>query len=149
MSRRSETGEPTATRSAATTPTRDDYLGRLAKYIPAEVVDLYVAMAAAAATTNPHCRTSLWVICCLNAARVPLYMWIVTSREGKKPLWSQIVLASLAFPDLSICDRRAVHTIFVVSGLDCEHAADVCNGLVRAGGAASRILTASLKGMGS
>jgi len=98
MSRRIETGEPTDTRSAATTPAKDDFLGRLAKYIPAEVVGLYVAMVAAAPTTNPHYSTILWVIFSLNAALVPLYMWIVTSREGKKPLWLQIVLASLAFP---------------------------------------------------
>jgi hypothetical protein len=98
MSRRIETGEPTLTRSAATTATKDDYLGRLAKYIPAEVVGLYVAMVAAAPTTNPHYSTILWVIFFLNAVLVPIYMWIVTSREGKKPLMLQIVLASLAFP---------------------------------------------------
>lgn len=98
MSRRIETGEATSNRSVATTPTRDDYLGRLAKYIPAEIVGLYVAMVAATPTTNPNHSTVLWVIFFLNAALVPIYMWIVTSREGKRPLRLQIVLASLAFP---------------------------------------------------
>jgi len=98
MSRRIETGEPIITRTAVTAPTKDDYLSRLAKYIPAEVVGLYVAMVAVAPTTNPHHSTIMWVIFFLNAALVPIYMWIVTSREGKRPLRLQIVLASLAFP---------------------------------------------------
>jgi hypothetical protein len=98
MSRRIETGPvPGAVGGAA--PTQDDYLGRLAKYIPAEIVGLYVAMVATAPSSDPHYPTILWVIFFVNAILVPIYMIITTSREpGKGILWWQVGLATLAFP---------------------------------------------------
>jgi hypothetical protein len=99
MSRRIETGvmAPAAVGGAAA-PTEDDYLGRLAKYIPAEIVGLYVAMVAAAPATDLHYKTILWVIFFLNALLVPIYMLIITSREGKGVLWLQVGLSTLSFP---------------------------------------------------
>lgn len=101
MSRRIETGPARGSTAAggAGAPTPEDYLGRLAKYIPAEILGLYVAMSAAAPVTDPHYGTILWVIFALNLTLVPIYMWIVTSREpGKGPLWVQVVFATIAFP---------------------------------------------------
>src|SRR5438874_10304036 len=100
MSRRIQTGRaPSAAGGAAVAPEEDDYLGRLAKYIPAEIVGLYVAMMAAAPATEPHYTTVLWVIFALNAILVPIYTWIVTSRDPSKGvLWVQVLLATVAFP---------------------------------------------------
>lgn len=98
MSRRIDTGTAPGT-GGGSPQAPDDYLGRLAKYIPAEIVGLYVAMIAAASPKHPSYQTILWVIFALNALLVPVYMWIVTSRDpAKKPLWMQIVLATIAFP---------------------------------------------------
>jgi hypothetical protein len=99
MSRRIQTGGTARDASGGAAPTQDDYLGRLAKYIPAEIVALYAAMVAAAPPTDPHYATILWIIFALNAVLVPIYMWIVTSRDpGKDALWTQVILATLAFP---------------------------------------------------
>jgi len=99
MGRRIETGvAPGDTRGGGPAPA-DDYVGRLAKYIPAEIVGLYIAMVAAAPTTDAHYGTILWAIFWLNLVLVPIYMWIVTSREtGRGPLWWQVVLPTVAFP---------------------------------------------------
>ncbi len=98
MSRRIQTGAGPGMAAVAGTPP-DDYLGRLAKYIPAEIVGLYIGMVAAAPAGHPKIGTILWVIFGLNFVLVPIYMFIVTSREtGKGPLWPQIVLATIAFP---------------------------------------------------
>jgi hypothetical protein len=78
----------------------DDYLGRLAKYIPIEIVGLYVATSGTvppATNGNPRCG-ALWLVFVINFLLVPLYFWFATTRGGNKPLWSQVVLASIAFP---------------------------------------------------
>jgi hypothetical protein len=106
MSRRIATGTPLSAQEAQRVMATqaegvgDDYLARLAKYIPAEIIALYVAMVAAAPQSDHHYEVILWVIFGLNAVLVPIYMWIVTSRDpGKKqPLWIQVVLATVAFP---------------------------------------------------
>jgi hypothetical protein len=97
MSRRVQTGSAAGLGGGPPAPpTEDDYLARLAKYIPAEVVALYVAMVAA--VPDGH-NSALWAIFVANAVLVPIYMWIVTSRDvGKGALWVQVVLATIAFP---------------------------------------------------
>jgi len=78
----------------------DDYLGRLAKYIPAEIVGLYLATSGSVQPANggkPR-YSALWVVFLINFLLVPIYFWFATSRGDKKPLWSQVVLASISFP---------------------------------------------------
>jgi hypothetical protein len=78
----------------------DDYLARLAKYIPAEIIGLYLTTAGVVpreSNGNPKC-TALWVVFGINFAFVPLYFYFVTQSDNKKPLWAQIILASAAFP---------------------------------------------------
>jgi hypothetical protein len=41
--------------------------------------------------------TALWVITVLATACVPIYMYFATQERGK-PLWSQILVSSVAFP---------------------------------------------------
>jgi hypothetical protein len=97
MSRRINTG-PRATRagSALGTPTRDDFLTRLIKYIPAEIVGLYVAVRGAV----PHEADPavLWWLALGAWVLVPVYFWVATTRGGTPPMILQIVFASLAFP---------------------------------------------------
>jgi hypothetical protein len=78
----------------------DDYLGRLAGYIPAEVVGLYVATSGMVPLKAPNTPnyTALWVIFTVTFAFVPLYFLFATTRGKKKPLWPQVVLATLAYP---------------------------------------------------
>jgi hypothetical protein len=110
MSRRVGTGAAVAgspvtrvTVAAASAPADtgvDDYLGRLLKYIPAEIVGFYLV---AAGLISPKPDTpnvaGLWVVFALGFVLCVLYFWIATSRdEGKRPLWSQIVLATIAYP---------------------------------------------------
>lgn len=106
MSRRIETGTadslpPDALRlGRGKRPQADDYLGRLAKYIPAEIVGLYLATAGvvpAGQNGQPRC-VALWIIFAVNLLLVPIYFWFATSRENHKPLGPQVILATIAFP---------------------------------------------------
>lgn len=112
MSRRIDTGTPAAgaeeTRLLGSGPLYlgpvrrkggDDYLGRLAKYIPAEIVGLYLATAGMVPVTAPERRAVLWTIFALCFVFVPVYFFFATTeRNKKKPLWTQIVLATIAYP---------------------------------------------------
>lgn len=111
MSRRIDTGESDSSGGAKAPAGQgrplllgkkggEDYLGRLAKYIPAEIVGLYLAtsgMVPPATTGEPRWR-ALWVVFLLNFALVPTYFFFVTTRGMRRPLWSQIILGSIAFP---------------------------------------------------
>jgi hypothetical protein len=93
MGRRVETGGAAAG-SAGTIPEADDYFGRLVKYIPAEIVGLWlVARGMIPAADAPV----LWATFGGAWLLVPVYLWFATSRRGR-PLPSQIVLAAVAFP---------------------------------------------------
>jgi hypothetical protein len=82
-----------------TAPTADDYLSRLAKYIPVEIVGLYLFAAGVIPRTSGSAdTTALWVVFVACLVFTPIYMWIVTRREGGKPLWPQVILATIAFP---------------------------------------------------
>ena len=78
----------------------EDYLGRLAKYIPTEIVGLYLATSGMipSATKGEPRWLALWVVFLLSFALVPVYLFFVTTRGTKRPLWPQIVLGSVAFP---------------------------------------------------
>ena len=73
----------------------DDYLSRLLKYIPAEIVGLYLAVRGIV----PVAATDvLWYVAVASWILVPLYFWKVTTIDDKRPLIIQIVLATIAFP---------------------------------------------------
>jgi hypothetical protein len=78
----------------------DDYLARLAGYIPGEIVGLYVATSGIVPLgPNGSVRCGpLWVVFLLNFILVPVYFIFATSRHKKGTLWPQVILASLAFP---------------------------------------------------
>jgi len=75
----------------------DDYFGRLAKYIPAEIVAVYLA-AKAVVATDPDRPTLICVIFWACLTLTPIYLVFVTREKGKGPLWLQVLLATIAFP---------------------------------------------------
>lgn len=79
-------------------PTIDDYVTRLMKYIPSEIVGLYLAMRAVVPADGKH-YPALWAVFAISAVLVPIYIWAATRREtDQKPLWIQVLLATIAFP---------------------------------------------------
>lgn len=107
MSRRIDTGTPDLSLPAGALRLgrkkavgQDDYLGRLAGYIPAEIVGLYVATSGMVPLKAPNTPNyaALWVIFGVTFAFVPLYFLFATTRDDKKPLWPQVLLATLAYP---------------------------------------------------
>ena len=110
MSRRIATGAPLRARTPAAghdvapqaalgeTEKPDDYVGRLAKYIPAETVAFYLAASGAlpGAPDSPNV-IGQWVVFGLGFVITVLYFVVVTKRQGKPPLWSQIVFPTIAY----------------------------------------------------
>ncbi len=97
MSRRIVT--PTVGAAAVQPPSRDDYLGRLIKYIPSEIVGLYLFISdvipkKGGATDYDALWIVFWVCCALTF----IYMSVVTKPPGGKPLWIQVIIATMAFP---------------------------------------------------
>jgi len=74
----------------------DDFLGRLVKYIPAELVGLYVA--ARGVIPQDADANVFWIVAASAWIFVPLYFWFATTRDGKPALKTQLALASIAFP---------------------------------------------------
>ena len=97
MSRRIETGF-LKDMLAAPAPSQEDFLGRLSKYIPAEIVGLYLAATAPVPKTEGGHSTLLWIIFGACLIVTPIYMGFVTRDPQKGPLWLQVLLATIAFP---------------------------------------------------
>ena len=76
----------------------DSYIDRLVKYIPSEIVALYLGVI----NVVPHQDTlywqSLWTIAIVTMLITPVYMYFVTDVEGEPPAWTQIAVSSVAFP---------------------------------------------------
>jgi len=92
-------GTPAAPLQSGAAAPKEDYMGRLLKYIPAEIVGLYLAakgivIGSGASDTD----TILWFTAALSWILVPIYLWVATSQDGEKPLLLQIFLGTIAFP---------------------------------------------------
>jgi hypothetical protein len=93
-----------ATQSVAATTTStlpvapDDYLDRLVKYIPAEIVALYLGVSNVVPSSDTSYWTALWIITFLTTLCTPIYMYFATAEKGQPPLWTQIIISSIAFP---------------------------------------------------
>ena len=72
---------------APAAPTKEDYLGRLLKYIPAELVGLYLAARGVVPESTSDYDKTLWVVAALTWILVPIYMYVVTTRGGQHA-WS-------------------------------------------------------------
>jgi hypothetical protein len=89
-------GSPESNATVVRVP--DDYLGRLLKYIPAELVALYLAAKGVVPANLADSNSTLWIIVVITWLLVPIYMYVVTTKDGGSPLKWQIFLASIAFP---------------------------------------------------
>jgi hypothetical protein len=77
---------------------QEDYLGRVVKYIPAEIVTLYLSATGVVPNTNLHRSTFLWAIFAFCVVVTPVFMSIATRDAGKKSLLTQVILSTIAFP---------------------------------------------------
>jgi ACR3 family arsenite efflux pump ArsB len=98
MSRRIETG--TATPKLGENAKPEEYLGRLVKYIPAEIVAIYLAATGFVPAVDESRQTWLWIIFAACAVLTPIYFYLATrdKEKGNRPLVIQVVLATVAFP---------------------------------------------------
>lgn len=76
----------------------DGYIDRLLKYIPAEVIALYLGVINVIPAPQSDHKTALWVVSTISALCVPLYTYLATQKPHHGALWSQIVISSVAFP---------------------------------------------------
>lgn len=75
-------------------PEEDEYTSRLLKFIPAEVVAVYLALdgvVKAAASQLPH--KTLWVVFLVLLIATPLYLWRVAKVTKK----AQLVVSTVSF----------------------------------------------------
>lgn len=92
------TEDAPAPAAPAAAPPADDYVARLVKYIPAEIIALYLGVANVIPTTDPSYHLALWIVFGLVTACTPVYMFLVTREAGKPTLWPQVIISSIAFP---------------------------------------------------
>jgi len=80
----------------------DGYIDRLLKYIPAEIIALYLGTTNVVPLSDPqHPRQqeiATWVIAALAALATPLYLYVTTRKKGAPTVWPQIIISSIAFP---------------------------------------------------
>jgi hypothetical protein len=103
MARRIQTGSPATLQKGAegSVSDQDDFLARLVKYIPSEIVGLYVAASGfVPRMTDNKPNPALWWVFTPCAILTPIYLGWVTRdpAAGKGPLWVQVLFATIAFP---------------------------------------------------
>jgi hypothetical protein len=115
-----ETAEPAATEAAAEAPTKDDYLAKIAKYVPAETI---TAITLVFAAWNPDGNT-IYVWLAIGAIVNAIYLFsVAVNQSGKAPLPRAYfyVLAAGAFVLWAIAMLEPVQTeTGIVEGDDKE-----------------------------
>ncbi len=78
----------------------DTYSERLLKYIPAEIIALYVGSRDIVPPINvePERFRFLWWIFWGCAVLTPVYLIVTTRVKNRGPLWIQVLLGMIAFP---------------------------------------------------
>jgi len=76
----------------------ESYVERLIKYIPSEIIALYLGASNVVPHSAKNEKIALWVIAGLTAACTPVYMYYATREPNEPTLWSQIIISSIAFP---------------------------------------------------
>jgi hypothetical protein len=92
--------QPKEANGLAAATTKDDYLTRLVKYIPSEIVGLYAAAAGVVPKVEDKPDPAIWWVFVGCAVATPIYLFIATKDTPKKkgPLWVQVTLGTIAFP---------------------------------------------------
>ncbi len=89
---------PAPSPAASSAVNADGYIDRLVKYIPTEIIALYLGATNVVPFKDPSRWTALWIITGLCVVCTPIYMYVATKSEGQPTLWSQIAISSIAFP---------------------------------------------------
>jgi hypothetical protein len=77
--------------------TADDYMTKLVKYIPAEIIAVYLFInGIVTALTAPSAVLS-WGVFALLLLLTPLYIWRVTNDKALPPAWDQMLVAFISF----------------------------------------------------
>lgn len=82
--------------SAPVSQQADTYLTKLVKYIPAEIIAVYIFISGILKSLEASAALQ-WVAFALLLVLTPLYMWRVTQDKTKPPAWAQIIIASFSF----------------------------------------------------
>lgn len=77
----------------------DDYLAKVAKLIPAEIISAFVAIDAAVRSVGPQVLgpTAYWGVSLMLLIITPIYIWRVTSDPRLPTAWRQVVISTLSF----------------------------------------------------
>jgi len=79
-------------------PPLDSYYDRLFKYIPADVVAGWITVKGIIASASGVSKDNIYWICFIAGVIFTiLWTYKLTSIEGHKPAWLQIMIATLAF----------------------------------------------------
>ena len=84
--------------SATQADSADSYIDRLVKYIPSEIIALYLGVINVVPTQDSSYWFSLWIIAIVTTIITPIYMYFATSEPGEPTAWTQITVSSVAFP---------------------------------------------------
>lgn len=103
MGRRIRTGTPFQSHALTLGPApaesdADGYIDRLLKYIPADIIALYLGVTNVVPQQDPSRDMALWIITVLVALCTPFYLYATTREQGEPTPWSQIAISSVAFP---------------------------------------------------
>jgi hypothetical protein len=82
---------PSATPAAA-----DDYMTKLVKYIPTEIVAVYLFISGILKNLAPNAVLD-WGVFVLLLVLTPVYIWRVTKDPQKSPAWDQLVVSFVSF----------------------------------------------------
>ena len=91
-----ETTDPIAAVSLDSTPATDDYISKLIKYIPTEIVTLYLLVDGILKSFS-SAPVINWVIFFLLLVLTPVYIWRMTRDTAKKAAWDQIIVSFFSF----------------------------------------------------
>jgi hypothetical protein len=84
------------TTSATKAAVSDDYITKLIKYIPTEIVTLFLFIDGI--LKSFHSSTAVgWSLFFLLLAFTPVYMWRMTVLQAKPPAWDQIIVSFFSF----------------------------------------------------
>jgi len=88
----------TMAKGVAALPPLDSYYDRLLKYIPADVVAGWIAVKGILASVQGNPNDNIYWIC-FAAGVIFTILWTykLTSVDGHKPAWLQIIIATVAF----------------------------------------------------
>jgi hypothetical protein len=78
-------------------PSPDDYPARIVKYVPADVIAAWLAVASLLSAEGRGHRPVLWAVFAMLLIVTPLWTLRTTREQGKPPAWAQAGVSTAAF----------------------------------------------------